>query len=86
MMATQVKYMVMDRLICVGTRFLNLCEKLGVAGDHVPSEERADTDDAGECIVKVRLKEDSCVGEPYGLKACFSSSISAGLSNTSSRC
>lgn len=57
MTATQVRYMVMDRLICVGTRFLSL--KLGEAGDHVPNEDLGDADDAGECIVKVRLNPGS---------------------------
>lgn len=78
-MATQDKYMVMDRLICVGTLFLNLWEKAGEAGDHVPKEDRGDTEDAGECIVKVRLNEASSVGEPYGLKDCFSSSMATSL-------
>lgn len=53
----------MHLLICVGTRFLNLLEKLGVVGDHVPRDDRGDAEEAGECIVKVGRAGGSLVGE-----------------------
>lgn len=46
----------------MGTRFLNLLEKLGVVGDHVPSEDRGDDEEAGEYIVKLCQASGSLVG------------------------
>lgn len=53
----------MHLLICVGTRFLNLLEKLGVVGDHVPKDDRGDAEEAGECIVKACRAGGSLLGE-----------------------
>lgn len=77
---TQERYMGMHRLIWFGTRFLNLCEKEGVAGVQVPSEERGEREEkeeeeAGEYIAKLCLDDDSRVGDVLELNECFSSSI-----------
>lgn len=84
MRTTDVRYMGRHRLICVGTRFRNLCEKFGEAGDQAPSEDRGDPEekeDAGEYIAKLCLNDASREGAESWVKMSFSSSIGAsGLS------
>lgn len=66
----------MTRLICVGTRFLSLCVNAGDAGDHVPTEDRGEEEEAGEYMLKL-LSEDSRVGDVLEMYRPFSSSMLA---------
>lgn len=73
----------------MGTRFRNLWEKLGVAGDQLPREDRGEPDeeeeDVGEYIAKLCLNDDSRAGKESLVKMSFSSSIETSAFGFASR-